>query len=260
MPERGVRFGPVAHPRPFRFGLQASGPMPARRVGRAGPEGRVAGLLDADLRRPPGRPVRPGPGPRRGRRGHHDAAPRDPGPGQRLPAPGRGREGRGHPRPAVRRPPGARARSGLDDLGLRDLGHPPRPRRACASTAWPRGWPSSGASWPTGRARSSGEHYQVTGLEGFPKPVQRPHPPIVIGGGGPRVLRFAAREADIVGINVNLAVGVIDERAGPNATEEATQAKVDLVREAAATASTPSSSRCGSTSSWSPTTARAWPS
>jgi probable F420-dependent oxidoreductase len=78
-----------------------------------------------------------------------------------------------------------------------------------------------------------GEHYRIDGLEGFPKPVQRPGPPIVLGGGGPRMLRLAAREADIVGINVNLAVGVIDERAGADATEEATQAKVDLVREAA---------------------------
>jgi probable F420-dependent oxidoreductase len=78
-----------------------------------------------------------------------------------------------------------------------------------------------------------GEHYRIDGLEGFPKPVQRPHPPIVLGGGGPRMLRLAAQEADIVGINVNLAVGVIDDRAGPNATEEATQAKIDLVRAAA---------------------------
>jgi probable F420-dependent oxidoreductase len=78
-----------------------------------------------------------------------------------------------------------------------------------------------------------GEHYRIDGLEGFPTPVQRPGPPIVLGGGGPRMLRLAAREADIVGINVNLAVGVIDERAGADATEEATQAKIDLVRDAA---------------------------
>jgi probable F420-dependent oxidoreductase len=79
----------------------------------------------------------------------------------------------------------------------------------------------------------SGEHYEVTGLEGTPKPVQRPHPPIVIGGGGPRVLGLAAREADIVGLNVNLAVGILDDRAGPDATEEATQAKLDVIRSAA---------------------------
>ena len=40
-----------------------------------------------------------------------------------------------------------------------------------------------------------------------PKPVQRPHPPFVIGGGGPKVLALAAREAQIVGINANLRVG-----------------------------------------------------
>lgn len=78
-----------------------------------------------------------------------------------------------------------------------------------------------------------GRHYRIDGLEGRPLPVQRPHPPILIGGGGHRVLGLAAREADIVGINVNLRAGVIDHRAGPDATGQATTAKVDLVREAA---------------------------
>jgi probable F420-dependent oxidoreductase len=43
-----------------------------------------------------------------------------------------------------------------------------------------------------------GEHYTVRGVKLQPRPVQRPHPPLMIGGGGPRVLRLAAREADIV--------------------------------------------------------------
>ena len=43
-----------------------------------------------------------------------------------------------------------------------------------------------------------GEHYTVRGAKLQPRPVQRPHPPLMIGGGGPRVLRLAAREADIV--------------------------------------------------------------
>ncbi|HEY8059897.1 MAG TPA: TIGR03621 family F420-dependent LLM class oxidoreductase, partial [Acidimicrobiales bacterium] len=89
------------------------------------------------------------------------------------------------------------------------------------------------ALFADGPVDHDGEHYQVTGLEGTPKPVQRPHPPIVIGGGGPKVLALAAREADIVGLNINLAIGVIDERAGANATDEASQAKLDVVREAA---------------------------
>ncbi|HEV2529506.1 MAG TPA: TIGR03621 family F420-dependent LLM class oxidoreductase [Thermomicrobiales bacterium] len=45
-----------------------------------------------------------------------------------------------------------------------------------------------------------GKHYQVEDLPGNPKPVQRPHPPLILGGGGPRILSFAAREADIVGL------------------------------------------------------------
>jgi probable F420-dependent oxidoreductase len=45
-----------------------------------------------------------------------------------------------------------------------------------------------------------GRHYRVTNLEGRPKPVQRPHPPLLIGGARKRMLRLAAREADIVGV------------------------------------------------------------
>jgi probable F420-dependent oxidoreductase len=46
----------------------------------------------------------------------------------------------------------------------------------------------------------TGKHYTITGIHGFPKPLQRPHPPILIGAGGRRMLALAAREADIVGI------------------------------------------------------------
>jgi probable F420-dependent oxidoreductase len=49
----------------------------------------------------------------------------------------------------------------------------------------------------------SGQHYTVTDYTGMPSPVQ-PSLPIMIGGGGPRILRLAGREADIVGIAANL--------------------------------------------------------
>ena len=55
-----------------------------------------------------------------------------------------------------------------------------------------------------------GVHYQVTDLAGLPQPVQLPHPPILLGGGGPRLLRLAAREADIVGIHARLDPAGID--------------------------------------------------
>lgn len=46
----------------------------------------------------------------------------------------------------------------------------------------------------------AGKHYTIDALDGFPKPAQRPHPPILIGAGSPRMLRLAGREANIVGV------------------------------------------------------------
>ena len=80
----------------------------------------------------------------------------------------------------------------------------------------------------------SGEHYTITGYDGQPLPVQRPHPPMLIGGGGPRVLGVAAREADIVGINGTLAAGVVGPEAIATMTREAVEERVRHVREVAA--------------------------
>jgi probable F420-dependent oxidoreductase len=79
----------------------------------------------------------------------------------------------------------------------------------------------------------AGEHYTVTGLEGTPKPVQTPHPPILIGGGGKRVLSVAGREADIVSINFDLSQGAVGPDVGPTGTAEAISEKLGWVRAAA---------------------------
>jgi probable F420-dependent oxidoreductase len=81
-----------------------------------------------------------------------------------------------------------------------------------------------------------GEHYTITGYDGLPKPLQSPHPPILIGGGGKRVLTIAAREADIVGVNGTLDAGVIGPEAVATMTAEAVTEKVAIVAEAAAAA------------------------
>ena len=81
------------------------------------------------------------------------------------------------------------------------------------------------------RVTHDGDHYRLDGARLFPLPVQRPHPPIQVGGGGPRMLRFAAREADIVGLLLQF-----DAAGRPivaQATEAATERKADIVRDAA---------------------------
>jgi probable F420-dependent oxidoreductase len=47
----------------------------------------------------------------------------------------------------------------------------------------------------------AGRHYKVTSHTIAPFPVQKPRPPILIGGNGERLLTLAAREADIVGLS-----------------------------------------------------------
>ncbi len=77
----------------------------------------------------------------------------------------------------------------------------------------------------------AGAYYTISGLEGTPKPVQQPHPPIYVGGGGKRLLSWAAREADIVGfVSRARPEGGIDWTEG---TEEALARKVGWVRAAA---------------------------
>jgi probable F420-dependent oxidoreductase len=80
----------------------------------------------------------------------------------------------------------------------------------------------------------TGEHYTVTNYEGFPKPVQAPCPPVLIGGGGKRVLTYAAREADIIGINGTLTAGVVGPEALATMTADAVDEKVAIVAAAGA--------------------------
>lgn len=87
--------------------------------------------------------------------------------------------------------------------------------------------------WAPGPFRYDGEHYCITDLDGRPEPHTPGGPPLVIGGGGERVLRLAGRTAEVVALNVNLKAGVIDERAFPDGTPAATDRKVAWVRDAA---------------------------
>jgi probable F420-dependent oxidoreductase len=79
----------------------------------------------------------------------------------------------------------------------------------------------------------SGEHYTITGHDGVPKPVQRPHPPFFLGGGGRRLLTLAGREAQIVGLAPRIAVGDRPRVDAWSLTAAAAEEKIGWVREAA---------------------------
>jgi probable F420-dependent oxidoreductase len=81
------------------------------------------------------------------------------------------------------------------------------------------------------RVTHHGTHYRLDRASVAPRPVQRPHPPIIMGGGGPRMLRLAAREADIVGL-----IPQFSPRGRPiltDVTESSAERKAALVRRAA---------------------------
>jgi probable F420-dependent oxidoreductase len=78
-----------------------------------------------------------------------------------------------------------------------------------------------------------GKHYQISDLDGRPKTAQQPHPPLLVGGGGPRVLRLAAREADIVGVNPAVRGGRITAAAGADGAAAVTDRKLGWVRDEA---------------------------
>ena len=77
----------------------------------------------------------------------------------------------------------------------------------------------------------AGEHYMLEGATVGPLPVQRPRPPLMIGGGGPRLLRFAAREAEIVALAPQMTVG--GRPMLRLATDPAFEGRVEVVRRAA---------------------------
>jgi alkanesulfonate monooxygenase SsuD/methylene tetrahydromethanopterin reductase-like flavin-dependent oxidoreductase (luciferase family) len=89
------------------------------------------------------------------------------------------------------------------------------------------------ACWTQPVASYAGKHYQLNELANDPLPVQQPHPPLLIGGGGKRVLIYAARVANIVSLVPNMSAGKVGRESAANATGAATSEKLQWVRDAA---------------------------
>jgi probable F420-dependent oxidoreductase len=78
-----------------------------------------------------------------------------------------------------------------------------------------------------------GRHYRVQGMTSFPAPIQQPHPPIMVGGGRPKILELAGREATTVSIlTSSVATGTLTDGARERLPEAVDQ-KLGWVRRGA---------------------------
>jgi probable F420-dependent oxidoreductase len=74
----------------------------------------------------------------------------------------------------------------------------------------------------------SGKYFSIKDLDGTPKPAQRPHPPIFIGGGGRKLLGVAARHADSIQVTGRFPLSDPKQFTAPVYRE-----KIEWIKEAA---------------------------
>jgi probable F420-dependent oxidoreductase len=78
-----------------------------------------------------------------------------------------------------------------------------------------------------------GQHYQIDGLSSFPLPAQQPHPPILLGGGGRKMLSLAGREADIISLlTTSVASGTLEVGASDRLSDRVSE-KIGWIKDAA---------------------------
>ncbi len=87
--------------------------------------------------------------------------------------------------------------------------------------------------WDNERTTFEGEHYQTNEIARAAELEGHGRPKILIGGGGPRLLRLAGRHADIVGINPKMVEGRITAETPADSSPERVRQKVGWVREGA---------------------------
>jgi probable F420-dependent oxidoreductase len=87
--------------------------------------------------------------------------------------------------------------------------------------------------WAGETVTFSGSHYEVTEATCSPRPHTPGGPPIIIGGGSPRVLKLAVEHADIIGVNPSLASGAVDAASIAGTAPAAYAERIGWIREAA---------------------------
>ena len=89
------------------------------------------------------------------------------------------------------------------------------------------------ASFADGELNVDGTHVHAVGFEAVPKPITKPMPPLMIGGGSKRILSIAGREADIVSLNFDNSSGRLGPEGMASSTADLTAQKIDWIRSSA---------------------------
>jgi probable F420-dependent oxidoreductase len=89
------------------------------------------------------------------------------------------------------------------------------------------------ALWREETVTYNGTHYQLNGARCLPRPVTPGGPPIIVGGGGPKVLRAAAKYASIIGVNPELTSGTAGVEAAKTAVGDRYDERISWIKEAA---------------------------
>ena len=84
-----------------------------------------------------------------------------------------------------------------------------------------------------GEVDYAGEFIRSFGYRAVPPTVQRPRPPLMIGGGAPKVLGLAGELADIVSVNFNNSSGVVGAGSITSSTEDETRKKIQWIKDGA---------------------------
>jgi probable F420-dependent oxidoreductase len=88
------------------------------------------------------------------------------------------------------------------------------------------------ALWKQDEVTFDGAHYQLQGAKCFPRPVTPGGPAMIVGGGGPKVLRAAARFASIIGVNPELTSGTAGIEAAKTAVADRYDERITWIKQA----------------------------
>ena len=199
-------------------------------VGRSGQAGRRPRLRQLPDGRPLRQPAGAGPGDHGGGLGHQLDQGRTTRRRRRLPQPRGVRQGGRHHRPVVGGALHDGARRRLVEGRLRHRRHRPG-RRQHPHRAPRRGHRRHARALGEGKFSYKGKHYTVAEVDGKPAPVS--DIPILVGGGGQKILSLAAQKADIVGINPKIVARSINPKSMATAAADVVDQKLAWVKDAA---------------------------